>query len=182
MKAFRIVAWIVIVVMTGFAIRVLAFDSLNHGAGLDAFLAGSQQPWPAFIGQDLVMGLCLALAWIIWRQRGARVLDTVAWTWMILWWGNIVVAAYVLVALRQAQGDEGRFFMGARGGQLVPAWPEPGIGLRLVLLALSLATLGWLGLILRTVTGAVPIAGALLGLLPIALSFLLLAFPARGNG
>lgn len=181
MKAFQIVAWIVIAVMTGFAIRILAFDSIDHGAGLDAFLAGSRQPWPAFIGQDLVMGLCLALAWLIWRQRGARVLDTVAWTWMILWWGNIVVAAYVLVALKQAGGDEDRFFKGLRCGNLLRAWPEPGVALRFLLITLSLATLGWLGLILGRATDTVAVAGAMLGLLPVALSFVLLAFPSQGR-
>lgn len=177
MNGFKWIAMLVIVVMSGFAIPILLHDSLGHGAGLDVFLAGRASPWQAFINQDLVSGLLLSLTWLVYREEGGRVIDTIAWVCMVLWWGNIVIAAYVLVALREAEGDPSRFFMGARGGMLRSAWPTPGIAVRIILLALATLTAVYLAGLLRGAEGGVAIAGALLGILPVTLTLVLLAFP-----
>jgi formate/nitrite transporter FocA (FNT family) len=60
-----------------------------------------------------VMGLVLSISWIIYRERGGRVIDTVLWVWLAAWWGNIVVATYVFRAAVQSRGDWGRFFLGS---------------------------------------------------------------------
>lgn len=178
MAGARFVAWAVIAVMAALAVNIILNDGFDHGAGLDVFLAGTASPWQLFINQDLVSGLWIACAWVIHRQRGSRIAETVAWIWMILWWGNIVVAAYILVALRQAEGDPGRFFAGARGGSLPRIW-QPGAAARLILAAGALLTLGLLAALLARAANGVAVAGMLLGFLPITLSLLLLALPRR---
>ncbi|MDB5702362.1 MAG: hypothetical protein JWL66_2561 [Sphingomonadales bacterium] len=178
MAGIKWIAILIIIIMSGYAAPILLHDSLDHGAGLDVFLTGSKHPWQAFINQDLVSGLLLALAWLVYRQKGSRMIDTVAWIWMVLWWGNIVVAAYVLLALRQSEGDRDRFFLGSRAGPLL-RWQAPGMAVRIVLLALAALTLVYLADLIRSgPMDAVSIAGALLGISPVTLSLVLLAFPA----
>lgn len=177
MSGFKWIAMLVIAVMTVLAAQILIRDSLGHGAGLDVFLAGTASPWQAFINQDLVSGLLLAVTWLIYREQPGRVVDTIAWVWMVMWWGNIVVAAYVLVAFRQSSGDPQRFFMGMRAGRLTQAWPRPNMVFCAILLVLAAASLYYLALLLRAAEGPVGVAGALLGMLPVALSLVLLAFP-----
>ncbi len=179
MIGIRAVAVVVIVMMIALAANIAAFDSFDHGAGFDIFLSGSGSPWQLFINQDLVAGLWLAVAWIIYRQGGMRVIDTAAWVWMVIWWGNIVVAAYVLVAMRQAGGESHRFFAGARAGPLAPVWPTPSVVVRVLLLAGAAATIAFLSSVLARTGDTVTIIGSLLGYAPIALSLILLAFPAR---
>jgi hypothetical protein len=178
MSGFKWIAILVIAVMALLGAQILIRDSLGHGAGLDAFLAGTTSPWQAFINQDLVSGLLLAVAWLIYREQPGRVIDTIAWVWMVMWWGNIVVAAYVLLALRQSSGDPQRFFMGARAGGLTQAWPRPNMIVRAILLVLAAGSLYYLAMLLGAAAGPVAVAGALLGMLPVALSLVLLAFPA----
>ena len=176
-------ALLVICIMTGFMANILIHDSMGHGVGLDTFLAGAVNPWQAFINQDLVSGLLLALTWIVFRQRGARVIDTVAWVWLVLWWGNIVVASYVLVATLQSQGDWVAFFMGRRSAvALRRVWPEPGIAVRALCLLAAAGCAAWLALAISA-SGFAPIAtaGYLLGFAPILLALVLLAFPERSD-
>lgn len=181
MKGLKIISWLVIVVMTIYGLRILVQDSLGHGAGFDIFLAGTASPWQAFINQDLVSGLLIALAWMLYRQHGARAIDSFAWTWMVLWWGNIVVAVYVLVALRQAGGDTGRLFTGSRAGPLRTVWPQPGVAVKALLLLGALASAGYMVLLVRQAADGIAIAGAVLGIAPVALSLVLLAFPAPAS-
>jgi hypothetical protein len=89
----RNIAILVIVIMSGFMLNILLHDSMGHGVGMDTFNAGMADPWRAFIGQDLVSGLFFTVSWLVFRERGGRVIDTIAWAWMALWWGNIVIAA-----------------------------------------------------------------------------------------
>ncbi|WP_340316822.1 hypothetical protein [Rhizorhabdus argentea] len=177
MAGFKWVAILVVAVMAILGAQVLINDSLGHGAGLDVFLAGTKSPWQAFINQDLVSGLLFAVAWLIYREQPGRAIDTIAWVWMAMWWGNIVVAAYVLLALRQSNGDPQRFFMGARGGGLAQAWLSPNMVVRAILLLLAAGSVYYLVALLGAAAGPVAIAGALLGMLPVALSLVLLAFP-----
>ena len=182
MNGARRIAILVIVLMSALAANIVINDSLSNGLGFDVFLAGTGSPWQLFINNDLVSGLLFMVGWIIYRERGNRVIDTVTWVWMVLWWGNIMVACYVLVALRQAAGDELRFFTGKRAGALAPVWPAPSRALQLLLLALAAAVLVGLGLVLTSARDAVAVLGSILGFAPIALSFVLLALPSvRGK-
>lgn len=178
MKGVRILAWVVIAIMGANLANVVLNGGMDHGVGFDTFLAGSTNPWQLFINNDLVTGLLLATGWMICRERGARTLDVVAWVWMVMWWGNIVVAAYVLLAERQSGGDWRRFLLGRREGALPALRLGPVV--RGVSGLLALATAVW------TVTGIVaggfapiPTFGYVMGFAPVVLSFLLIALPAR---
>jgi len=179
MKGLRIISWVVIAIMALCGLRILIADSLGHGAGFDVFLAGTPSAWQTFINQDLVSGLFIALAWMIHRERGGRPVDTFAWGWLVMWWGNIVVAVYVLAALRQSGGDARRMFAGRRAGTLAPVWPVPALPLRGLLILAAAAILVYMGLLVQRAADAISVAGALLGLLPLALGLVLLAFPAK---
>lgn len=172
-------ALLVIAAMLAFAAHIVINGSLDQGLGMDRFLAGMADPWTLFIGFDLMAGLFLAAVWIVWRQRGARALDTVAWVLCLTWWGNIVTAAYLLIAAAQSGGDPARFFMGERAGPLRRVW-QPGWPVRLILLlaaglvaafaASRIAALGLAGL---------PGQAYIPGFAPIILGLILLAVPAR---
>lgn len=56
--------------------------------------------------------------------------ETITWVLLGNWWGNIVIATYILVALRQSGGDPARFFMGSRAGSLRAVWEAPPLPLR----------------------------------------------------
>lgn len=178
MKGPRIVAWVVIAIMAVNMVNVVLNSGMDHGAGFDTFLAGSSNPWQLFINNDLVTGLFFMVGWLIHRERGGRLLDTVAWVWMIMWWGNIVVGAYVLLAVWQSRGDWTLFFQGRRSGAL----PALNIGtpLRIGAAALAVVTAVWTvqGIV---ATGAAPIPtfGYVMGFVPVVLSLALVAFPAR---
>lgn len=175
MKAIQIIAGLVLIVQLANLINVLLNSGIGHGAGLDTFLAGMNNPWQNFINSDLVMGLLFSLSWLVFRERRTRLAQTVAWVWMAAWWGNIVIAAYVLRSAADAQGDWAVFFMGR--GQTRPARVKPLI-LRAAALAGAAAVLIYLvhGL-LACHFALVPAVGYLAGFLPIALSLALVARP-----
>lgn len=117
MTAPRILGWLVIAIMSVLMANILIHDGMDHGVGFDTFAAGASNPWQLFINNDLVTGLFFMSGWVILRERGDRVIDTVAWVWMVMWWGNIIVGVYVLRAVwqagaGQAGGDWHRFFLG----------------------------------------------------------------------
>lgn len=178
MKAPKIMGWLVILVMGGLMANILVNDSMTHGVGFDVFNAGASNPWQLFINNDLVTGLLFMCGWMIFREKGGRVLDTVCWVWMVMWWGNIIVAAYILRAAFQADGDWSRFFLGARAGSLRPiAIPAPA---RLLFILLAAGTLLWTAAMIRATAGApIPVIGLVLGFTPLTLTWLLLAFPSR---
>ncbi|GLR65451.1 hypothetical protein GCM10010909_01290 [Acidocella aquatica] len=181
MKTVKIIAGLVFLIMCGNVLNVSLNSGMGHGVGFDTFLAGARDPWQTFINNDLVMGLVLTMSWVIFRERGGRVLNTVAWVWMAAWWGNIVIAAYVLRAAYQADSDWSRFFLGRHApGATAPA------PMRLPALMRALCGLGaaaaavYLALGLRQSGGAlVPVLGYALGFLPVILSLALLALPRR---
>ncbi|NWK97867.1 hypothetical protein DM806_19845 [Sphingobium lactosutens] len=173
------IAWIVIVIMGANMANVLLNSGLHHGVGFDTFLAGSGDPWQLFINNDLVTGLLFMVCWIALREKGGRLLDIIAWIWMVMWWGNVVVAVYILRAAGQSDGDWQRFFLGRRAG-LVGASSVPAAGRAFCGLAAFLVSV-WLIWSVRAVGfAAIPTFGYVLGFLPIILSFALVAFPARG--
>jgi hypothetical protein len=184
MKAVKIIAGLVFLIMCGNVVNVSLNSGMGHGAGFDTFLAGGRDPWQTFINNDLVMGLVFTMSWVIFRERGGRVLNTVAWVWMAAWWGNIVIADYVLRAVYQADGDWPRFFMGRHApGAASPA------ALHLPLTVRALCGLGaaaaavYLAVGLRQTGGAiVPVLGYALGFLPVILSLALLALPRPAEG
>lgn len=174
----RILAWVVIAIMGANMANVLFNSGLDHGVGFDTFLAGAADPWQLFINNDLVTGLLFMVGWIILRERGGRGLDALAWCWMVMWWGNIIVAAYVLRAIGQSQGNWHRFFAGHVAG--VPADVSLPVPARLLCGLAALAMTAWTAMELTAAGGAlVPTLGYVLGFAPIILSFALLAFPAR---
>ncbi|MGK2908241.1 MAG: hypothetical protein ACSLE1_00310 [Sphingobium sp.] len=178
MRSARILAWVVIAIMGANLANVLLNSGVDHGVGFDTFLAGASNPWQLFINNDLVTGLLFMVGWIILRERGGRGLDIVAWVWMVLWWGNIIVAAYVLRAIGQAQGDWSRFFLGQQVG--VIDGPPLSRQARLLCGLAALAVLAWAVTRIAATGGAlIPVIGYILGFVPIILSFALLALPAK---
>lgn len=177
----RNLAWVVVVAMLALAGNILLEGSLNEGLGMDRFLAGLADPWRTFIGFDLLAGLLLMSGWLVWRQQGTRLADTLAWVLCIAWWGNIVVAAYILVAMRQSGGDPARFFMGSRAGPLRSAWSPPPAA-RLLALAGALGTAAF-ALMRIAQLGLSGLAGQAYvpGFAPIVLALVLLAFPSRAS-
>lgn len=175
----RLVALLVIAAMLALAANILLNGSLDEGLGMDRFIAGLADPWTTFIGFDLMAGLLLAAVWIVWRQKGARPLDTLAWVLCLTWWGNIVTAAYLLLAAAQSGGDPARFFMGERAGKLRSVW-KPGWPLRAIALVAAGLTAAF-ALQKMATLGLSQLAGQayLPGFMPIVLALLLLAFPSR---
>jgi len=176
MTAIRIVAWVVILLMLANGANVALNSGFDHGVGFDTFLAGQGDPWRMFIGNDLVSGLLFAVSWMIFREKGARAIDTVAWVWMVMWWGNIVVAVYVLRAVARSGGDWQLFLFGRRAGLTgAPPITPP---LRIACAAGAVAVAAWLAIAIpRTGFAGVPTFGYLAGFLPVILSLALLARP-----
>ena len=181
MKSVKIIAAFVMLIMTLNAVHVAVAGGMNHGVGLDTFLAGNADPWQAFINSDLVAGLILSLAWVIYRERGGRVIDTVAWVWLALWWGNIVVAAYVFHAANQSNGDWPAFFMGRRVRNNIASAAAPVVpAVRALCGAAGIGVLIYLVAALsQPALPAVAVAGYLAGFVPIILAGALLAMGRR---
>jgi hypothetical protein len=174
--AIRIVAWVVIVLMAANGVNVAINSGFDHGVGFDTFLAGAADPWRSFIGNDLVSGLLFAVSWMIFREKGGRTIDIVAWVWMVMWWGNVVVAVYVLRAVARSGGDWQLFLLGRRAGlgDAPPIAPMLRLccGLAAVVVAIGLAFA-----VQRTGFAGIPTFGYLAGFLPVILSLALLARP-----
>ncbi len=180
MTAIRIVAWIVIVLMGANMANVALRSGFDHGVGFDTFLAGQSDPWQTFIDNDLVSGLLFAVTWLIFRERGGRTIDTIAWVWMVMWWGNIVVAVYVLHAVARSGGDWQLFWLGRRAGLREPAPLSPMLRLSCALVAAAVAF--WLAAaIAQAGFAAIATFGYLAGFLPVILSLALLALPRRAS-
>ncbi len=153
MTGVRILAWIVIAIMGVNMANVILNGGMDHGVGFDTFLAGASNPWQLFINNDLVTGLLFMVGWIILRERGGRVMDVVAWVWMVMWWGNIVVAVYVLRAVGQARGNWSRFFLGRMAGVIDDA--PSGVPIRMMCGVGALAVLAWTIVAVAAARGAV---------------------------
>ncbi len=176
----RILGWLVFLSMLGLGANVVIHGSLDQGLGMDRFLAGLADPWTMFIGFDLMAGLLLAAGWIGWRQHGERLLDTIAWIGCLIWWGNIVVAAYLLIALAQSGGDPARFFMGARAGELRRVWPSGSWLIRLIaLVGAALVAIFAIRKIALLELSGLPGQAYVPGFAPVVLALVLLAIPTR---
>lgn len=178
MKGPTILGWLVIIVMSILMANILIHDGMDHGVGFDVFLAGAGNPWQLFINNDLVTGLLFMCGWMIFREKGGRAIDVICWVWMVMWWGNIIVAAYVLRAVWQSAGDWHRFFLGQRAGSLRPVTFAPQMRVLFGLMAVAVAL--WTALTIQG-TGFAPVAtfGLVLGFAPIVLTFMLLTAPAK---
>jgi hypothetical protein len=178
MTAIRIVAWAVILFMLANGANVALHSGFDHGVGFDTFLAGQSDPWRMFIGNDLVSGLLFAVSWMIFREKDARMIDTVTWVWMVMWWGNIVVAVYVLRAVARSGGDWQLFLFGRRAG--LASAPPIASPLRIACAVGAAAVATWLAIAIpRTGFAGVPTFGYLAGFLPVILSLALIALPRR---
>jgi hypothetical protein len=177
MKGPVILSCIVIAIMSALMANILINDSMSHGVGFDVFFA-ARDPWQMFINNDLVTGLLFMCGWIILREKGGRTIDTIAWVLMVLWWGNVIVAAYVLRASWQSGGDWTRFFLGRHAGPLprvVFAMP-----LRVVSGAAAAVVAVWtVRSVINVGVAPVPTVGYVLGFMPVVLSLLLVALPAQ---
>jgi|GEM_PF-1107837 len=178
MITIRIIAWVVILLMAANGLNVALHSGFDHGVGFDTFLAGQADPWQTFIDNDLVSGLLFAVSWMIFREKGARTIDTVAWVWMVMWWGNIVVAVYVLRAVARSGGDWPLFLSGRRAG--LADGPPIAPALRIACAAGAVAVAVWLAMaIMWTGFAGIPTFGYLAGFLPVILSLALIALPRR---
>jgi hypothetical protein len=177
MRAIQGIAWLVLVLMTVNMANVAVYSGMNHGVGLDVFLTGSKEPWQNFIDDDLVTGLLFTCSWIIFRERGGRPFDTVIWIWLVVWWGNIVVAAYVLFAVRQSGGDWSRFFMGRHApGRTVEPAVLLSLPLRLAAAAGGIASAAYLLASLAAIGfSGIAAFGYIAGFLPVVIAFFLVA-------
>ena len=175
----KITAVVVIALMTFLMGNILVNDGLMTGIGMDRFIAGLPDPWQAFIDFDMMSGLFIMFGWIVYRQKGARLLDTIVWVLMGNWWGNIVIAAYILVAIRQSEGDAARFFMGAQAGAMKPVW-DPSSLMRGMCLIGAGAVLLYMGNAMRSLgfTG-LPSWAFLPAFGPLVAGLVLLAFPVK---
>src|SRR5262245_33365128 len=159
MKSVRLIALLVLMAMLANLIHVLLTSGMSHGAGMDTFLAGARDPWQLFINCDLVAGLLFMVAWMAIRERGAPLLPRVAWFWMTLWWGNVVVAAYVLRAAHESGGDWSLFFLGRNApGATAPASATARPAIRRVLYLLAAAALTVVALLGIRDVGFAPLA------------------------
>ena len=168
MKAARYLCVVIIAVMVVSMLRIIATTGFSEGAGFNVWVAGLADPWQGFINLDLVTGLLLFAAWILYRERQSS--QTKAWLWVAttLYWGNLVVAIYIYSALTKADGNWQSFFMG--GSAEPPAtsgglqWPA-----RLFFAALALGFLAFLAWGIFSAGGALfPTIGYLGGFVPLA--------------
>lgn len=169
----RMPALVVVIAMAGCAANILINDNLDHGAGMDVWLAGLADPWQFFINLDLMAGLLMPLVWILWRERRNGLAVQIGWALVTLWWGNVVVAAYVLMALGEARGRPEVFFQGASAEAWIDRLSIP-IRVLFGVLALGAAVGTVIGL-LHSHTALLPAVGYLNGLGAVAYFFGLLA-------
>jgi hypothetical protein len=170
----------IIILMAILMGNILINDSFNTGIGMDRFIAGLKDPWQAFIGFDMMSGLFLMFGWIIFRQKGSSLIETITWVLLGNWWGNIVIAAYILVALRQSDGEPTKFFMGARAGPLRSVWDMPS------LMARGLCLVGAVGVAVYATSAmrnlnfsGLPAWAFVPAFAPVVLGLILLAFPRK---
>ena len=78
MTTVKVLAWIVILVIAAHLAHVALNSGFDHGAGFDMFLAGVGNPWQMMINTDLVAGLLLTIAWMVYRERHAPLAHRIA--------------------------------------------------------------------------------------------------------
>jgi len=170
----------VIILMSVLMSNIVINDGFRTGIGMDRFIAGLADPWQTFIGFDMMAGLFLMFGWIIYRQNGSPVIETITWVLLGNWWGNIVIAAYILVAFRQADGDASKFFMGSRAGPLRVVWGVPSSTVRGLCILGAVAFLIYAVLTMKSLDFAgLPAWAFVPAFAPIVVGFILLARPQK---
>jgi len=99
----RIICIAVIVIMGVEFATAISATGIHQGLGTDVFMSGSAaNSWQSGIDTDLVMGLILMVSWILWRE--SSLVNGLVWAFTVLYWGNIVVAVYLLLQLNRSKG------------------------------------------------------------------------------
>lgn len=83
------------------------------GVTTDFFESGAEliaNPWGVVSLVDLYVGFILFSAWITFRE--ASLTSKVIWIVLMMVFGFLTASVYVLLALKQSQGDWQRFFLG----------------------------------------------------------------------
>ncbi len=74
-----------------------------------------RMPWGIVSLLDVYVGFSFFSAWIVFREKSLA--RAVPWVLGVLIGGNVVSAAYALLALVKSDGDWHRFWLGARAGE-----------------------------------------------------------------
>lgn len=182
MKTARFICAAMMFVAALHFVVAIATVGLHQGAGSDVFFTGYfGNPWQAVINVDLMAGLTLAACWLVWREpdRGAGI----AWAIVLLYWGNLVLAAYLFRELGRSKGDWAYVALGrhAPGFAAVPRAAAPAAQ-RLAALAAALAVVALtLWLCVRAEWAPFPVMGYVWGLGGFIPALLCLARPAASG-
>jgi hypothetical protein len=99
----------------GMACIIMAAALLWGLAAGDLFAEGPvmlRMPWALVSLVEIYVGMTLFGCWLFWREPS--VVRACGWLLATLLIGNAVSCVYALLAVRSAQGDPARFWMGAR--------------------------------------------------------------------
>jgi hypothetical protein len=103
MKLTKWVCYFVIVVMLYHFATAIAATGIHQGLGSDVFFSGYRaNRWQAGIDADLLVGLLLMVCWIFLRERS--VVNALVWSVLVFYWGNLVVALYILYQIQVSGG------------------------------------------------------------------------------
>lgn len=107
MKALQGLGIAMAVIMAGIIVWAGSQSSIT-----DDFGVISDRPWGIVSLIDLYLGLVLAGAWVVYREKGA--FARMGWLLSFLVLGNLAVGIYVAIAARQAvaAGDAGVLLAG----------------------------------------------------------------------
>lgn len=177
MKLARLLCAVVIAVALLHFVLALRATGTALGLGMDTFLLGYfGNPWQAVIDIDLMLGLLMICAWMGWRESDRAV--GLSWIFVLLWWGNLILAIYLYWQIGRSGGSWARVFLGdhTRGEKAPPspAWPLAARGL-LWLAAIGLAAFATIGC-LQVQFAPVPTIGYVAGVGSLALAAAMLAY------
>jgi len=99
------VAWVCLV-----ATAVGLVYGLSVGNFFAEGAAIARMPWGLTLLVDVYVGFFLVSCWIACRENGGSA--AFIWIALILAFGNIVTAVYILRAVHSSRGDSRRFWMG----------------------------------------------------------------------
>ena len=181
MKTARLLCLFVILLTTWHFVLAIGGSGLHHGAGMDTFQAGyAADPWQAVINIDLMAGLLMACAWILWREDNRAI--AIAWVITILWWGNLVVAAYLLRQIQLGGGHWETVLLGRNADPALRPGPRRAFGTpaKTLLLVSSAIVAGYMVWCCRSVGySGVPALGYCWGLGSLSLALFVAAL--RGH-
>jgi hypothetical protein len=146
------------------------------GLGMDTFLAGYfGNPWQAVIDIDLMLGLLMVCVWMFWRESDRAV--GLTWIFVLLWWGNLILAIYLCWQMQRSGGDWARVFIGDRvpGGRATPPALPATLRALLVIAAIGLSAFATWGC-WQVQFALVPTIGYVSGIGSLALAAAMIAF------